>query len=189
MALRKLTPDAVTDIRTSGEKLVVLAKRYGISISHACGVRSGERGMLQPRALIPPPTDAEWREAVGFNGIYHVCRDGRVWSSRVGRLLTLQTNKWGYAFISLRPTSRDQARTMFVHRLVADAFLLRPEGKCEINHIDRDKKNNSPENLEWVTKKENAAHAVAAGAYKGRKLRDYTKGGGAHFGKTRATEV
>lgn len=44
-----------------------------------------------------------------------------------------------------------------VHRLVALTFLPRIEGKDIVNHINCDKLDNSLENLEWVTQKENTA--------------------------------
>lgn len=46
------------------------------------------------------------------------------------------------------------------HRLVAQAFLPNPEGLSLVNHIDGDRANNTVENLEWATRRENAARAV-----------------------------
>ncbi len=46
------------------------------------------------------------------------------------------------------------------HRLVAETFLPKIDGKEFINHIDGDKANNHIDNLEWCTKQENAIHAV-----------------------------
>lgn len=45
-----------------------------------------------------------------------------------------------------------------VHQLVARAFIPNGEQKKEVNHKDRNKENNTIENLEWVTHKENMEH-------------------------------
>lgn len=43
-----------------------------------------------------------------------------------------------------------------VHRLVAEMFIPKVEGKKFVDHIDRDKLNNRVDNLRWVTRKENS---------------------------------
>jgi hypothetical protein len=48
----------------------------------------------------------------------------------------------------------------YVHVLVAEAFIPRPKGLCEVNHKDFDKTNCSVDNLEWVSHKGNCQHAV-----------------------------
>lgn len=45
-----------------------------------------------------------------------------------------------------------------VHRLVAEMFIPKVEGKKFVDHIDRDKLNNRVDNLRWVTRKENQAN-------------------------------
>ena len=41
-----------------------------------------------------------------------------------------------------------------VHRLIAQAFIQSAEGRNDVNHLDGNKQNNVPQNLEWCTKKE-----------------------------------
>lgn len=112
------------------------------------------------------------------NDSYEVSADGRVRSkARVvqrsngvprrvrERILVPAKAGKGYEVVCLYRDGRGAQR--YVHHLVAEAFLGdRPEG-AEVNHKDLDKANNSLDNLEYVTKAENMAHAKAAGRLNG----------------------
>jgi len=50
--------------------------------------------------------------------------------------------------------------TPFLARNVALHFIPRIQGKFETNHIDGNKDNNTIENLEWYTTRENIQHAI-----------------------------
>ena len=67
------------------------------------------------------------------------------------------TNTAGYASVRLPDKNH------LIHRLVAEAFIPNPENKPQVNHKDGNKRNNNVANLEWVTVKENAAHAWVTG--------------------------
>jgi hypothetical protein len=75
-----------------------------------------------------------------------------------GKILTPIEDSYGYLIVGL--TRNSQTKLLKIHRLVATTFIPNPEGKPLINHKDANKKNNSIQNLEWVTPLENGAHAA-----------------------------
>ena len=50
--------------------------------------------------------------------------------------------------------------TTLVHRLVAEAFIDNPQGYTEIDHVNRNKLDNSVANLRWVTHSENMRNST-----------------------------
>jgi hypothetical protein len=97
-----------------------------------------------------------WKEVPSFPE-YEVSSTGRVRNARTGRSRKFYLNNCGYINLAIRGKSRG------VHRLVAEAFLERPPVKMDVNHINGVKTDNRLENLEWVTKKQNAEHARRIG--------------------------
>jgi hypothetical protein len=94
---------------------------------------------------------------------YYISENGEVLNQKKNRGLKQHLNNWGYYFTVLgRKTGHK-----FIHRLVAELYVPNPENKPEVNHIDGNKTNNHFLNLEWVTVKENIAHARKIGLNKG----------------------
>jgi hypothetical protein len=99
------------------------------------------------------------KEHSTLKGIF-VCEDGRIYSSRSGTLRELSQHiMWrGYARVTI---STNGAKKHYrVHRLVAETYTPNPENLPEVNHIDRNKLNNSVDNLEWISSRDNTVHSV-----------------------------
>ena len=91
---------------------------------------------------------------------YSIDTNGIVHNNTTGKSYAGALRNGGYRFFTIFP------KTYRVHRLVALAFIPNPEKKMEINHIDGCKDNNSVNNLEWSTHKENVQHASKNGLLK-----------------------
>lgn len=99
-----------------------------------------------------------WKDIEGYEGIYQVSNLGRVKSLRSSKLLKQYVNNQGYAQVTL---SLNNVRCLKrVSRLVGCAFLNKNELQTQINHIDENKLNNTVDNLEWVTPKDNINHGT-----------------------------
>ena len=104
-----------------------------------------------------------WRTIGGYPQ-YQVSDRGRVRRCRRDghRVLKPVAASNGYYQICLY--NGGKSRRVLVHALVAAAFLgPRPSPEHQINHLDGDKANNTAENLEYLTRRENRRHASATG--------------------------
>jgi hypothetical protein len=110
-----------------------------------------------------------WKDIVEFEGLYQISNYGNVKSCkryvkgkfgqrRVNeKLLSLGKDKDGYLMAILCQDATK--KTVKIHRLVADAFIDKIDGKNLVNHIDSKKSNNLVSNLEWVSSLENNCHS------------------------------
>lgn len=127
----------------------------------------------------------KWKYIEGYEGKYMVSDKGRVRSCEykfrdtLGRKYTnksqiiklnygnsrkaLDKNASKRVTVGLRKNGKK--KTFQVSRLVAKAFIPNPENKETVNHIDGNTKNNTKENLEWLSRKENVEHAYKNNLY------------------------
>ena len=133
----------------------------------------------------------EWRDVVGYEGLYQVSSEGRVKSlerkarhwrggERIQkeRILKPDVSKDGYLRAALYAGGK---RKWFrVHRLVCEAFHENPDNKPQVNHINEDKTDNRACNLEWCTAKENCNHGsrnIRRAETQSKPVGQYTLGG------------
>lgn len=109
-----------------------------------------------------------WRDVKGYEGLYLVSDEGGVYSLprrvsngrgeyvRTGQMLKAGLrgrNGFRYEFVILSDGKTVSHKA--VHRLVAEAFVDKPNGMDVINHIDKNTLNNRADNLEWCTQQYN----------------------------------
>lgn len=104
---------------------------------------------------------------VDGNPDYAITTSGKIWSVRYERYVKPYDNSNGYIQVYLRHDSKRVRKS--IHRLVADHFLSNPEGKDEVDHIDRVRSNNHVKNLRWASREENLLNRMFLRISKGKK--------------------
>jgi hypothetical protein len=92
-----------------------------------------------------------WKECPSYPG-YWVSSKGRI-KGRSGVILNPKPDLGGYIPLGLM-VNKMRVRKL-AHHVVADAWIPNPENKKFINHINRVRDDNRPENLRWCTTLEN----------------------------------
>jgi hypothetical protein len=103
----------------------------------------------------------EWRNIKGFEG-YQVSDEGMVRNIKkeIPRMIKPWDNGNGYKRVSFRNTDGEKVK-LYVHRLVASAFIPNPDNLPLVNHKDENPSNNNVTNLEWCTKRYNITYGTA----------------------------
>lgn len=113
----------------------------------------------------------ELYEIKGYEGLYAITKDGRVWSypkkkwhggiEHNGKWINQTYDQAGYLKLNLwKNKKRNRA---YIHRLIGETFIKNQFNKQQINHKNGIKTDNRIENLEWCTNQENCIHAWKTG--------------------------
>ncbi|HGO1484269.1 TPA: NUMOD4 domain-containing protein [Staphylococcus aureus] len=120
----------------------------------------------------------QWRPIKNYKGIYEISNLGNVKSlartiiKKDGkkqtfkeRILNKRHNGYGYYQVGLN--NKGKRIYFYIHRLVGEAFIDNPSNLSQINHVNGNKEDNSVNNLEWVSAKDNTIHSWKTGLSKG----------------------
>ena len=97
-------------------------------------------------------TIEHWASIDGYLN-YQVSWWGRVGNTKTGRILKNTFGSHGYLHVGL--SKNGKVKTHCIHVMVAQAWVLNPEDKKCVDHIDGDKTNNHCENLRFATHADN----------------------------------
>lgn len=123
----------------------------------------------------------QWLPVAGWEGFYSVSSHGRIRRDRFvdsrgrrtrGGFLAPVMVKPGYYQVTLCGNGKRQKQ--WVHRLVAEAFLTKPDGyRIQVNHKNAIKADNRLENIEWLPQADNLKHAWQLGLFpRGKRWRE-----------------
>ena len=129
-----------------------------------------------------------WKDIKGYESVYQISNLGNLRRLdtlikfpngefvRKGRPIKATKNSKGYMTVILCWNGKRSTKT--IHRLVAEAFIIKIPNKNDVNHIDGNPLNNTEDNLEWCCPSYNQYHAYEM------KL----KGRGQYSGKAKLTD-
>ena len=95
----------------------------------------------------------------GYFDNYEISNLCNLRNKETGKILKSALNKNGYLYFSI--INKKVKKNKYLHRLMAETFIENPLGKLEVNHINGNKLDNSVNNLEWATRRENQSHYFA----------------------------
>ena len=124
----------------------------------------------------------EWKDIPGYEGLYQASTLGRirskagkvtssarferrVWKQRVLKQ-KIQTKKYGRKDARVDLWKDGKNKTLLVSRLVAMTWCTGFSEEKTVNHIDGNSLNNTRENLEWMSLKENIQEGFRTGLHK-----------------------
>lgn len=117
-------------------------------------------------------TNEEWKLVDGFTR-YEVSNKGNVRNVHTKVLKAIRRTKTGYCVTDLKENG--YKKTAYIHRLVAEAFLVNAFSLPCINHKDENKANNCVDNLEWCSVEYNNKYGTHNERIKTTKTRIYGK--------------
>jgi hypothetical protein len=120
-----------------------------------------------------------WKDIPGYEGLYQASNQGRVRThpDKVTQSARFPERHWKVRILKSRGNSYQtgkraslwkdgKCREWLQARLIAMTWCDGFSEELTVNHIDGNRMNNHPSNLEWVTLKENIRHGFRTGLFR-----------------------
>ncbi|HET9189813.1 MAG TPA: HNH endonuclease [Rudaea sp.] len=123
------------------------------------------------------PIEQAMRPIPGYEGIYSVTADGRVWrhartwqTGGKGNIERHHPGAWSRLnterrYITFSACKDGKKVSILVHRAVAEAWIPNPLRLPQVNHKNSNRHDNRTGNLEWVTAEANTRHFHDSGRW------------------------
>lgn len=92
--------------------------------------------------------EVRWKPVLNYEG-YEVSELGQVRSMKRNKILKAHPNK-NYKYLQVALWKNSKMKLLYLHRVVAEAFIDNPNGYNIVRHIDGDVTNNTVSNLIWA---------------------------------------
>jgi len=116
-----------------------------------------------------------FKDILNYEGMYQVSNLGKIKSLKGKKEKFLKPSNTTHGYLKVNLNKNGIQKTFKLHRLIAEHFIKKIDGKEIINHIDGNKRNNNISNLEWCTHSENIKHAYKTGLKKPKSGNQYTE--------------
>lgn len=93
-----------------------------------------------------------------YENEYVIDKNSKIYNIKTGKEIKPCLSSNGYMTVSLWKNGK--AKSISVHRIVAQTFIPNTNNYSEVNHKDMNKCNNSIENLEWCDRKYNVKYSI-----------------------------
>ena len=86
-------------------------------------------------------------------------------NKNTGKILKPEILRSGYYSVRVNTYNRNTKLHIIIHKAVAHTFISNPNNYPEVNHKDGNKLNNSVDNLEWCSSRQNQQHKYDIGLF------------------------
>jgi hypothetical protein len=148
------------ELQLEYSNIIEASKETGYTIDdilRSCNIDNDEWSFVERTEYIED--NVESKQIPGYSK-YYATKDGRVFKYATKAISKIHANKHGYSTVKIR---RDDGKSdnFLLHQLIALTFLSNNENHKCVNHKDSNRYNNSVDNLEYISYRDNMLHRRA----------------------------